>query len=251
MAYAFGVAFRVLCTPWCRTSAPSTMVIAKAGHIVLCCCRTAREAAAFVPMLATHASGFGRSGATLHRACSASVVLVVLATHAPGFGRSGAALHRACSACVALVVLATHAPGFDRSGAPLYRACSVSLVLVAHLLGHWLHYEGCVGGRHWSWVCVSVLLLQGGNQARLNTPSAWRFGVITAVRRQGALCGPSRVTRWSLASGWCWRAAATSPLPPCVWGFGHLGEYTMPVTRGPRQRPYRPCIHAVETAAAR
>ena len=200
------------------------MVIAKAGHIVLCCCRAAREAAAFVPMLATHASGFGRSGATLHRACSA---------------------------CVALVVLATHAPGFDRSGAPLHRACSVSLVLVAHLLGHWLHYEGCVGERHWSWVCVSVLLLQGGNQARLNTPSAWRFGVITAVGRQGALCGLSRVTRWSLASGWCWRAAATSPLPPCVWGFGHLGEYTMPVTRGPRQRPYRPCIHAVGTAAAR
>ena len=177
MAYAFVVAFHVLGTSWCYTSASSTMVIAKAGHIVLCCCRAAREAAAFVPMLATHASGFGRSGATLHRACSA---------------------------CVALVVLATHAPGFDRSGAPLHRACSVSLVLVAHLLGYWLHYEGCVGERHWSWVCVSVLLLRGGNQARLNTPSAWRFGVITAVGRQGVLCGLSRGTRWSLAPIWCW-----------------------------------------------
>ena len=96
------------------------MVIAKAGHTVLRCCRATREAAAFVSMPATHASGFGRSGATLHRACSA---------------------------CVALVVLATHAPGFDRSGASLHRACSVFLVLVAHLLGHWLHYEGCAGER--------------------------------------------------------------------------------------------------------
>ena len=92
------------------------MVIAEAGPIGLCCCRTARVAATFVTMLATHASCFGRSSAALHRACSAP------------------------------------------------------LVLVAYLVGHWWHHEGCAGERYWSWVCGSILLLRGGNQARFKHP---------------------------------------------------------------------------------
>ena len=69
----------------------------------------------------------------------------MLATHAPGFGRSGATLHTACSTSVVLVVLATHAPGFGRGGAPLHRACIAFLVLADYLLGHYWHYESCVG----------------------------------------------------------------------------------------------------------
>ena len=130
-------------------------------------------------MPGTHAPRFGCSGATLHRACSASVVSVAESVWLPpprhctiGAGQRLASV----SSTVGAAVLA--------------RATESPLGTVwdcAYLVRHWWHHPGlCRMNEGWS---LTALFYSCEEETRLglNNPSAWRLGVAIVSGRRAVL----------------------------------------------------------------
>ena len=161
-------------------------------------------------MPATHAPCFGCSGATLHRACSASLVSVAEGVwlqpsrHCTiGAGQRLASV----SSTVGAAVLA--------------RATESPLGTVwdcAYLVRHWWHHPGlCRVNEGWS---LTALFYSCEEETRLglNNPSAWRLGVAIVSGRWAVLTfgGLPRMKSRARACGLLLASSCVIPIPEIV-----------------------------------